>query len=114
MHFYENNLNSSLEFELSLEIIYVNCQFFSKDLAKYKEKTDKEEVCLEMAFPKDYPSSPPFIRVVYPRFRQVSTITFIHLKRPPNLSLTLVYWPYYYRWIYMCLRPDEVRMESRK
>lgn len=96
---------------------------FSKDLEKYKEKTGKDEVCLEMAFPKDYPGSPPFIRVVYPRFRQVIThICFYFVSKPVNFSVLsvnmliiyLVHGPYNNWWLYLRLWPYQVRMESRK
>ncbi|XP_022082240.1 ubiquitin-conjugating enzyme E2 Q1-like [Acanthaster planci] len=41
-----------------------------KDLCKYAERfQQKPEVQLEMSFPCDYPMSPPFIRVIRPRFK---------------------------------------------
>lgn len=36
----------------------------------YKEATGRDSVMLEVLFPDDYPTGPPFIRVVYPRFHQ--------------------------------------------
>eukprot|EP01114_Cavostelium_apophysatum_P006464 TRINITY_DN17791_c0_g1_i1.p1 TRINITY_DN17791_c0_g1~~TRINITY_DN17791_c0_g1_i1.p1 ORF type:complete len:228 (+),score=44.42 TRINITY_DN17791_c0_g1_i1:42-725(+) len=42
----------------------------SKDLERYKEVKGHDDVLLEVAFPNHYPASPPFIRVVYPRFHQ--------------------------------------------
>jgi len=41
-----------------------------QDLELYCEATGKENVLLEVNFPYNYPCSPPFIRVVYPRFHQ--------------------------------------------
>ncbi|KAJ8303307.1 hypothetical protein KUTeg_019703 [Tegillarca granosa] len=42
----------------------------SKDLQKFAEKYKKEPaIVMEMQFPTDYPMSPPFVRVVYPRFQ---------------------------------------------
>lgn len=42
----------------------------SKDLQKFAEKYKKEPaIVMEMQFPSDYPMSPPFVRVVYPRFQ---------------------------------------------
>jgi len=40
------------------------------DLALLKEKNGRDYVLLEILFNKDYPSSPPFVRVVGPRFCQ--------------------------------------------
>eukprot|EP01122_Echinamoeba_exundans_P013274 TRINITY_DN5768_c0_g1_i1.p1 TRINITY_DN5768_c0_g1~~TRINITY_DN5768_c0_g1_i1.p1 ORF type:complete len:190 (-),score=23.41 TRINITY_DN5768_c0_g1_i1:58-627(-) len=42
----------------------------SQDLKLFEEATGKKEVCLEVTFPSDFPDSPPFIRVIYPRFHQ--------------------------------------------
>lgn len=36
----------------------------------YKEATGRDTVKLEILFPEDFPTGPPFIRVVYPRFHQ--------------------------------------------
>lgn len=37
---------------------------------RYAEKyTKMAEVVMELQFPKDYPSAPPFVRVIRPRFR---------------------------------------------
>jgi len=41
-----------------------------KDLDVFHEITGRMGVLLEIVFPFHYPSSPPFIRVVYPRFHQ--------------------------------------------
>jgi len=41
-----------------------------QDLEKYKRITGKGEVKLEVLFPFDFPSSPPFVRVIYPKFLQ--------------------------------------------
>ncbi|XP_072013019.1 uncharacterized protein [Amphiura filiformis] len=41
-----------------------------KDLAKYSEKYKEEPIIhLEVKFPETYPMSPPFLRVVKPRFK---------------------------------------------
>ncbi|XP_070574815.1 ubiquitin-conjugating enzyme E2 Q1-like [Ptychodera flava] len=41
-----------------------------KDLKTYATKYKRDEVItLEMKFPKDYPMSPPFVRVLRPRFK---------------------------------------------
>jgi len=41
-----------------------------QDLELYKAETGRETVLLEVVFPFHYPQSPPFLRVVYPRFHQ--------------------------------------------
>jgi len=41
-----------------------------QDLLLYTAETDRDHIMLEAQFPSDYPTSPPFIRVVYPRFHQ--------------------------------------------
>eukprot|EP01027_Heterolobosea_sp_BB2_P019822 GEZU01027927.1.p1 GENE.GEZU01027927.1~~GEZU01027927.1.p1 ORF type:complete len:327 (+),score=157.29 GEZU01027927.1:179-1159(+) len=41
----------------------------AKDLKEYKKKHGIDYVKLDMKFQKDYPFSPPFIRVVKPRFQ---------------------------------------------
>jgi len=41
-----------------------------QDLFMYESVTGRDHVMLEVLFPHDYPSCPPFIRVVYPRFHQ--------------------------------------------
>jgi len=41
-----------------------------KDLQFLKDQNGRDHVLLEILFNKDYPSSPPFIRVVGPRFCQ--------------------------------------------
>jgi len=41
-----------------------------KDLDVYAEVTGRASVMLEVVFPFHYPTGPPFIRVVYPRFHQ--------------------------------------------
>jgi len=46
-----------------------NAQIF-EDLQMYKEATGKDHVLLEVQFMGDYPKSPPFMRVIYPRFHQ--------------------------------------------
>ena len=38
------------------------------DMEKVKSRTGKDTIDMEMTFPKNYPFSPPFIRVVRPRF----------------------------------------------
>jgi len=45
---------------------------FPEDTALYKDMVDMgvSEIVFEMEFPDNYPISPPFIRVVRPRFRQ--------------------------------------------
>lgn len=40
----------------------------AQDLIKYEAQTGRNFISLEMTFPGDYPFSPPFIRVVQPRF----------------------------------------------
>jgi len=40
----------------------------AKDMAEYNRKHDENFVTLEMRFSKDYPYTPPFVRVVKPRF----------------------------------------------
>jgi ubiquitin-conjugating enzyme E2 Q len=40
----------------------------SKDLVKYKKSTGRDYVEVQVTFPPDYPNSPPFVRVVQPRF----------------------------------------------
>jgi len=40
-----------------------------QDLDALKRKTSEDDIRLDMKFPKDYPFSPPFIRVVRPRFQ---------------------------------------------
>ncbi|RUS82216.1 hypothetical protein EGW08_010030, partial [Elysia chlorotica] len=41
-----------------------------KDLQEYAKKYEEEAViCLQMLFPPDYPFSPPFIRILKPRFQ---------------------------------------------
>lgn len=39
------------------------------DLQKYKKTTGRDYVQLQVSFPPDYPNSPPFVRVVQPRFQ---------------------------------------------
>eukprot|EP00761_Pharyngomonas_kirbyi_P013690 gb/GECH01013719.1/.p1 GENE.gb/GECH01013719.1/~~gb/GECH01013719.1/.p1 ORF type:complete len:321 (+),score=111.25 gb/GECH01013719.1/:1-963(+) len=41
----------------------------AQDMQKYKKQHGQDHVLLEMKFKKDYPFSPPFIRVVKPRFQ---------------------------------------------
>lgn len=41
----------------------------AQDLVQLKERKDIDFVELELQFKSDYPFSPPFIRVVYPRFK---------------------------------------------
>jgi len=41
----------------------------AKDMKIYKQRTGQDFIDLEVTFPNDYPFSPPFIRVVKPRFR---------------------------------------------
>jgi len=41
-----------------------------EDLFLYEGATGRGHVLLEVLFPHDFPASPPFIRVVYPRFHQ--------------------------------------------
>ncbi|KAG5190836.1 ubiquitin-conjugating enzyme/RWD-like protein [Tribonema minus] len=40
----------------------------AEDMVKLKKERKLEHIELEMKFPEDYPYSPPFCRVVYPRF----------------------------------------------
>jgi len=40
-----------------------------RDLQQYQKKSGKDYVEMQMDFPVDYPFSPPFIRVVRPRFK---------------------------------------------
>lgn len=40
------------------------------DIAMYESAMGRDHVLLEVIFPPQYPSRPPFIRVVYPRFHQ--------------------------------------------
>jgi len=47
-----------------------NTQIFN-DLLLYTAETGRDHVLLEILFPPAYPNSPPFVRVVYPRFHQV-------------------------------------------
>jgi len=42
---------------------------FDGTLEQDLQKTENGHVLLEVTFPRDYPSAPPFIRVVYPRFK---------------------------------------------
>jgi ubiquitin-conjugating enzyme E2 Q len=42
---------------------------FYKDLMVYKKKTGRDYVEMQVTFPETYPSHPPFIRVVQPRFQ---------------------------------------------
>jgi len=41
----------------------------AKDLKEYTKKTNKNYITVSMKFSKDYPSKPPFIRIVEPRFQ---------------------------------------------
>jgi len=42
----------------------------AKDLFAYSSSTgNKPVVAMEMKFPKDYPMSPPFVRILRPRFK---------------------------------------------
>lgn len=43
---------------------------YSDSMEYYTEETGRDTVLLEVLFPEDYPTGPPFIRVVYPRFHQ--------------------------------------------
>jgi len=36
----------------------------------YKAATGKDTVCVEIVYPQQFPSAPPFVRIVYPRFHQ--------------------------------------------
>ena len=39
------------------------------DIQKYKKQTGRDYVQIQVSFPPDYPNSPPFVRVVQPRFQ---------------------------------------------
>lgn len=41
----------------------------ANDILRLQERTNKNFIELEMIFENDYPFSPPFVRVVYPRFQ---------------------------------------------
>jgi len=41
----------------------------AKDLKEYTKKTGKDYITVSMKFSADYPSKPPFIRIVEPRFQ---------------------------------------------
>lgn len=42
----------------------------TRDLENYAKKQNKQPVVeLEMKFPKDYPMTPPFVRILRPRFQ---------------------------------------------
>lgn len=40
-----------------------------KDLQQYQKQTGRNYIQLQVSFPPDYPISPPFVRVIQPRFK---------------------------------------------
>ncbi|CAM9261604.1 unnamed protein product [Choristocarpus tenellus] len=43
-----------------------------KDMERLKKEANVDHIRLQMTFKDDYPFSPPFVRIVYPRFKKAT------------------------------------------